>query len=51
MNEQYETDEEKFGEPNELEIGITDPYGPFNPKKKGKIVIYFETVQNNRGFV
>ena len=34
--------EEEFGEPNKLEIGLR--LCPFNPKKKENIVIYIETV-------
>ena len=26
LNRQYDTDEEEFGEPNELKLGLREPY-------------------------
>ena len=41
MNRQYETDDEEFGEPNELDLGFTEQCSVLlTPRKKEKIVIH-----------
>ena len=37
MNRQYETDDEKFGEPNELDLGFTEPCSVLLTPRKRKI--------------
>ena len=36
MNRQYETDDEKFGEPNELDLGFTEPCSVLLTPRKRK---------------
>ena len=38
MNQQYDTDEEEFKEPNELEIAFTEPYSVLlTPRKRKRL--------------